>query len=176
MALPWANASDLWNINYYVSLAAQIFSVILSFWFTACAKSMCFNFSPLPYILDYEFTNGCRAPLWRQVHGEICHLVIEPCDTEELCITCSTTGVFLNEVRLRRYNKNIRRSTGSLFCVRKHSDRLLIKKWSNLLADKFKQTNSLLHSQLSGRELTSVCFCAPAILKIYLIFNHKSLV
>ncbi|KAG7216688.1 hypothetical protein INR49_021057 [Caranx melampygus] len=48
------------------------------------------------YTSDYEFTNGCRAPLWRQVHGEICHLVIEPCDTEELCITCSTTGVFLN--------------------------------------------------------------------------------
>ncbi|KAG7242266.1 hypothetical protein INR49_024027, partial [Caranx melampygus] len=48
------------------------------------------------YTSDYEFTNGCRAPLWRQVHGEICHLVIEPCDTDELCITCSTTGVFLN--------------------------------------------------------------------------------
>uniref|UniRef100_A0A3B4WF26 Outer dynein arm docking complex subunit 2 n=1 Tax=Seriola lalandi dorsalis TaxID=1841481 RepID=A0A3B4WF26_SERLL len=45
---------------------------------------------------SYEFTNGCRAPLWRQVHGEICHLVIETCDTEDLYITCSTTGVFVN--------------------------------------------------------------------------------
>ncbi|XP_022609806.1 armadillo repeat-containing protein 4 [Seriola dumerili] len=48
------------------------------------------------YTSDYEFANGCRAPLWRQVHGEICHLVIETCDTEDLYITCSTTGVFVN--------------------------------------------------------------------------------
>uniref|UniRef100_A0A3B4WEY1 Outer dynein arm docking complex subunit 2 n=1 Tax=Seriola lalandi dorsalis TaxID=1841481 RepID=A0A3B4WEY1_SERLL len=41
------------------------------------------------YTSDYEFTNGCRAPLWRQVHGEICHLVIETCDTEDLYITCN---------------------------------------------------------------------------------------
>ncbi|XP_008305957.1 armadillo repeat-containing protein 4 [Cynoglossus semilaevis] len=45
---------------------------------------------------DYEFSNGCRAPLWRQVHGEICYLVVEPCDTETLYITCSNTAVFLN--------------------------------------------------------------------------------
>ncbi|XP_039983105.1 outer dynein arm-docking complex subunit 2 [Xiphias gladius] len=48
------------------------------------------------YTSDYEFSNGCRAPLWRQVHGEICYLVIEPCDTEHLYITCSNSGVFLN--------------------------------------------------------------------------------
>ncbi|XP_068604212.1 outer dynein arm-docking complex subunit 2 [Brachionichthys hirsutus] len=50
----------------------------------------------LRYTSDYEFSNGCRAPPWRQVHGEICYLVIEPCDTEALYITCSTAGVFLN--------------------------------------------------------------------------------
>ncbi|XP_068160365.1 outer dynein arm-docking complex subunit 2 [Antennarius striatus] len=48
------------------------------------------------YTSDYEFSNGCRAPPWRQVHGEICYLVIEPCDTEALYITCSAAGVFLN--------------------------------------------------------------------------------
>ncbi|XP_029385311.1 armadillo repeat-containing protein 4 isoform X2 [Echeneis naucrates] len=48
------------------------------------------------YTSDYEFENGCRAPLWRQLHSEICYLVIEPCDTDELYITCSTTGVFIN--------------------------------------------------------------------------------
>uniref|UniRef100_A0AAQ5YMU9 Armadillo repeat containing 4 n=1 Tax=Amphiprion ocellaris TaxID=80972 RepID=A0AAQ5YMU9_AMPOC len=45
----------------------------------------------------FEFSNGCRTPLWRQPHGEICYLVIEPCDTETLYITYSTAGVFLNE-------------------------------------------------------------------------------
>uniref|UniRef100_A0A8C8HWG3 Armadillo repeat-containing protein 4 n=1 Tax=Oncorhynchus tshawytscha TaxID=74940 RepID=A0A8C8HWG3_ONCTS len=48
------------------------------------------------YTSDYEFTNGCRTPPWRQVHGEICYLVIKPCDTQPLHITCSTAGVFLN--------------------------------------------------------------------------------
>ncbi|XP_056155767.1 outer dynein arm-docking complex subunit 2 isoform X2 [Lampris incognitus] len=48
------------------------------------------------YTSDYEFSNGCHTPPWRQVHGEICYLVIEPCDTETLYVTCSTAGVFLN--------------------------------------------------------------------------------
>ncbi|MGH0149280.1 UNVERIFIED_CONTAM: hypothetical protein FKN15_041898 [Acipenser sinensis] len=48
------------------------------------------------YTSDYEFSNGCRAAPWRQVHGEICYLVIKPIDTDPLYITCSTAGVFLN--------------------------------------------------------------------------------
>ncbi|KAF3703394.1 Armadillo repeat-containing protein 4 [Channa argus] len=48
------------------------------------------------YTSEYEFPNGCRAPLWRQAHGDMCYLVIEPYDTENLYITCSNTGVFLN--------------------------------------------------------------------------------
>ncbi|XP_036428210.1 armadillo repeat-containing protein 4 [Colossoma macropomum] len=52
-------------------------------------KSVC-------YTSDYEFSNGCRSPPWRQVHGEIAYLIIEPCDIEPLFITCSTAGVYLN--------------------------------------------------------------------------------
>ncbi|NWW86590.1 ARMC4 protein, partial [Rhynochetos jubatus] len=50
----------------------------------------------LEYTSDYMFSNGCRAPPWRQVHGEICYLVVKPHDTDPLYITCSTAGVFLN--------------------------------------------------------------------------------
>uniref|UniRef100_A0AAX7SLR7 Armadillo repeat containing 4 n=1 Tax=Astatotilapia calliptera TaxID=8154 RepID=A0AAX7SLR7_ASTCA len=50
----------------------------------------------LRYTSDFQFSNGYRAPLWRQVQGDICYLVIEPCDTETLYITCSTAGSFLN--------------------------------------------------------------------------------
>uniref|UniRef100_A0A8D0EJH6 Armadillo repeat containing 4 n=1 Tax=Strix occidentalis caurina TaxID=311401 RepID=A0A8D0EJH6_STROC len=50
----------------------------------------------LEYTSDYIFSNGCRAPPWRQVHGEICYLVIKPHDTDPLYVTCSTAGVFLN--------------------------------------------------------------------------------
>ncbi|NXU74757.1 ARMC4 protein, partial [Oreotrochilus melanogaster] len=52
----------------------------------------------LEYTSDYVFFNGCRAPPWRQVHGEVCYLVIKPHDTDPLYITCSTAGVFLNGV------------------------------------------------------------------------------
>ncbi|XP_010883915.2 armadillo repeat-containing protein 4 [Esox lucius] len=48
------------------------------------------------YTSDYEFANGCRTPPWRQVHGEICYLVIQTWDTQPLYVTCSTAGVFLN--------------------------------------------------------------------------------
>ncbi|XP_008940789.1 PREDICTED: armadillo repeat-containing protein 4-like, partial [Merops nubicus] len=50
----------------------------------------------LEYTSDYTFSNGCRAPPWRQVHGEICYLAIKPHDTDPLYVTCSTAGVFLN--------------------------------------------------------------------------------
>ncbi|NXL75566.1 ARMC4 protein, partial [Leptocoma aspasia] len=53
----------------------------------------------LDYTSDYIFSNGCRAPPWRQVHGEICYLVVKPHDTDPLYITCSTAGVFLNGVK-----------------------------------------------------------------------------
>uniref|UniRef100_A0A8C5HBE3 Armadillo repeat containing 4 n=1 Tax=Gouania willdenowi TaxID=441366 RepID=A0A8C5HBE3_GOUWI len=46
---------------------------------------------------DYEFSNGCNAPLWRQLLGEICYVVLTPCDTDTLYITCSNDGVFLNK-------------------------------------------------------------------------------
>ncbi|XP_074754065.1 outer dynein arm-docking complex subunit 2 [Athene noctua] len=55
----------------------------------------------LEYTSDYIFSNGCRAPPWRQVHGEICYLVIKPHDTDPLYVTCSTAGVFLNGGQLK---------------------------------------------------------------------------
>ncbi|KAG3257413.1 armadillo repeat containing 4 [Ictidomys tridecemlineatus] len=50
----------------------------------------------IEYTSDYEFSNGCRAPPWRQIHGEMCYVLVKPHDVEVLCITCSTEGVFLN--------------------------------------------------------------------------------
>uniref|UniRef100_A0A8C9HKQ7 Outer dynein arm-docking complex subunit 2 n=1 Tax=Piliocolobus tephrosceles TaxID=591936 RepID=A0A8C9HKQ7_9PRIM len=50
----------------------------------------------IEYTSDYEFSNGCRAPPWRQTHGEICYVLVKPHDGETLCITCSAGGVFLN--------------------------------------------------------------------------------
>uniref|UniRef100_A0A8D2E5X1 Armadillo repeat containing 4 n=1 Tax=Theropithecus gelada TaxID=9565 RepID=A0A8D2E5X1_THEGE len=46
----------------------------------------------IEYTSDYEFSNGCRAPPWRQTHGEICYVLVKPHDGETLCITCSAGG------------------------------------------------------------------------------------
>ncbi|XP_063109784.1 outer dynein arm-docking complex subunit 2 [Cavia porcellus] len=50
----------------------------------------------IEYTSDYEFSNGCRAPPWRQIHGEMCYILVKPHDVDTLCVTCSTDGVFLN--------------------------------------------------------------------------------
>ncbi|XP_047377124.1 outer dynein arm-docking complex subunit 2 isoform X2 [Sciurus carolinensis] len=50
----------------------------------------------IEYTSDYEFSNGCRAPPWRQMYGEICYVLVKPHDVEAFCITCSVEGVFLN--------------------------------------------------------------------------------
>ncbi|XP_045713914.1 outer dynein arm-docking complex subunit 2 isoform X2 [Phyllostomus hastatus] len=50
----------------------------------------------ITYTSDYEFSNGCRAPPWRQILGEMCYVLVKPHDVETLCITCSAEGVFLN--------------------------------------------------------------------------------
>lgn len=79
------------TIPYRVALLSKHHAVQHNLMFSA--NSLLFLF-----FSDYEFSNGCRAPPWRQVLGEICYLVIEPCDTETLYITCSTDGAFLNGV------------------------------------------------------------------------------
>uniref|UniRef100_H0X7M6 Outer dynein arm docking complex subunit 2 n=1 Tax=Otolemur garnettii TaxID=30611 RepID=H0X7M6_OTOGA len=50
----------------------------------------------IEYTSEYEFSNGCRAPPWRQIYGEICYVMVKPHDVETLCITCCVEGVFLN--------------------------------------------------------------------------------
>ncbi|XP_069770615.1 outer dynein arm-docking complex subunit 2 isoform X4 [Narcine bancroftii] len=50
----------------------------------------------ISYTSEYEFSNGCRSPPWRQVYGDICYLIIVTHDTGVLYVTCSTAGVFEN--------------------------------------------------------------------------------
>ncbi|KAJ8320963.1 hypothetical protein KUTeg_002550 [Tegillarca granosa] len=43
------------------------------------------------------FSNGCRAPPWRQLHGEISYIEAKPHDGNVLYITASTSGYFMNK-------------------------------------------------------------------------------
>ncbi|XP_076823373.1 outer dynein arm-docking complex subunit 2-like [Clavelina lepadiformis] len=42
------------------------------------------------------FSNKCRALPWRQVHGDICYVVIKPHDGDSFCVTASTSGCYVN--------------------------------------------------------------------------------
>ena len=46
---------------------------------------------------DYQFSNGCHAPPWQQVHGDISYLDVKPFDADKLTITANTAGYFLNK-------------------------------------------------------------------------------
>ncbi|XP_037829249.1 armadillo repeat-containing protein 4 [Kryptolebias marmoratus] len=69
----------------------------------------------LRYTSDFEFSNGCRSPLWRQALGEMCYLVIEPCDCETLYITCSIAGVFLNGGRTQEADESGYEQTSDVY-------------------------------------------------------------
>ena len=48
--------------------------------------------------IDVEFNNGCRAPPWRQVNGDITYLLIDTFDAGHLTVTCNRSGVYINNV------------------------------------------------------------------------------
>lgn len=43
--------------------------------------------------------NGCRAPFWRQMYGDLSYITVKPYDSEDVHITASTYGYFINGVR-----------------------------------------------------------------------------
>ena len=49
--------------------------------------------------IEIIFTNGCRAPPWRQAHGDICYLQATPHDGDVSYVTASTEGYYINGVR-----------------------------------------------------------------------------
>ena len=49
-------------------------------------------------ISDTVFSNGCRAPPWRQVYGDICYIKVKPLDGDVFYLTASTEGYYVNKV------------------------------------------------------------------------------
>jgi hypothetical protein len=46
---------------------------------------------------DYIFANGCRAPPWRQIYGELAYIQVQPIDKEIIIVTASKSGYFINK-------------------------------------------------------------------------------
>ncbi len=49
-------------------------------------------------ILDMVFSNGCRAPPWRQVLGDLCYIKVTTPEDEQFYVTASTEGYYINKV------------------------------------------------------------------------------
>ncbi|KAJ3122907.1 Armadillo repeat-containing protein 4 [Nowakowskiella sp. JEL0407] len=45
---------------------------------------------------DYTFSNGCRAPPWRQIHGELGYIEVKLLDRERIIVTACKQGYFTN--------------------------------------------------------------------------------
>ncbi|XP_015772686.1 PREDICTED: armadillo repeat-containing protein 4-like [Acropora digitifera] len=61
------------------------------------AKEVRLNPSTVQGWEDHQFSNGCHAPPWQQVHGDISYLDVKPFDCDKLTITANTAGYFLNK-------------------------------------------------------------------------------
>jgi hypothetical protein len=48
-------------------------------------------------VIDYTFSNGCRSPPWRQLYGELCYIVVCCHDRDNIVITASKEGYFVNK-------------------------------------------------------------------------------
>ena len=58
----------------------------------ACTYTVCMCCS------EMVFSNGCRAPPWRQVLGDIAYITVNPMDGAQICVTASTEGYYINKV------------------------------------------------------------------------------
>ena len=46
-------------------------------------------------LADYKFANGCHAPPWRQVHGDVSYIEVKAVDSDVLLVVASTSGYYL---------------------------------------------------------------------------------
>ncbi|CAL8398468.1 unnamed protein product [Arctogadus glacialis] len=101
------------------------------------------------YTSDYEFSNGCRSPPWRQVHGEICYLVVEPCDKDPLHVTCSKAGVFLNQgLKQAAETEDIYTKTSDTYADLS----MLLKSRSPHFAENFNSQDSAVQERLPSTQ------------------------
>ncbi|KAJ3381867.1 Armadillo repeat-containing protein 4 [Lobulomyces angularis] len=62
-----------------------------------CGKDQKCALQSIDWESDYTFSNGCKAPPWRQVFGEICYVEVRPMDKDHIVITATKNGFFINK-------------------------------------------------------------------------------
>ncbi len=54
------------------------------------------------YVIGFMFSNGCHCPPWYQLYGDIDYIIIDPWDSDTLCVTASLEGYY--EDKVNNYN------------------------------------------------------------------------
>ncbi|KAI8927580.1 armadillo-type protein [Entophlyctis helioformis] len=62
-----------------------------------CGREDKFALSLIDWESDYTFSNGYKAPPWRQIYGEISYIRVQCRDREEFIVTASKRGFFINK-------------------------------------------------------------------------------
>ncbi|KAJ3087424.1 Armadillo repeat-containing protein 4 [Quaeritorhiza haematococci] len=62
-----------------------------------CGKDQKCALTAIEWESDYTFANGCKAPPWRQVYGELCYIVVTPKDREKIIVTACKAGYYVNK-------------------------------------------------------------------------------
>ena len=83
-------------------LFRRMFVGLIFYWFGYnLKKKTALTFTLMIFVTEHVFSNMCRALPWRQVHGDICYVLVRPHDGDRFCVTAATYGCFVNEVSYR---------------------------------------------------------------------------
>nr|XP_039263732.1 armadillo repeat-containing protein 4-like [Styela clava] len=88
--------SSLQQISKEVRLAPTTVNEDVALLQTFCGEDTSTPLLDIQFTSNYVFNNGCRAVPWRQVHGDICYIIVKPHDGDSFCVTASTYGCFIN--------------------------------------------------------------------------------
>ncbi|KAJ3098022.1 Armadillo repeat-containing protein 4 [Phlyctochytrium planicorne] len=62
-----------------------------------CGKDQKCALLSIDWESDFIFSNGCRAPPWRQVYGEISYIEVQCMDVDRFIVTATKSGYFINK-------------------------------------------------------------------------------
>jgi hypothetical protein len=62
-----------------------------------CGKENKCALASIDWESEYTFSNGCKAPPWRQVFGELSYINVRPLDKDAFVVTATRNGYFCNK-------------------------------------------------------------------------------
>lgn len=110
-------------------------------------------------ITAYVFANGCRAPPWRQVHGDIAYIEVRTNEGEIFPITATTSGYYVNRGMKKDGEVDYNRES-DVFST------LIL-----LLKAKSAHFAHVINSKVTKRLLSQLCSNTPVTVVMFGIFH-----